>query len=86
MVAEILVGPGLVTRRVRANQRDIVFIKGVFEASEGVGILFAHHDGSVVLAAPVSRAAELDELIDDLAGELTDLVLFDDEDGAGVSA
>jgi hypothetical protein len=65
-----LIGAGLVTRRVLVAARDVVYVKGIFEASEGLGALFAEHGGDLVVAAPVSRAAELDELLRDLAAEL----------------
>lgn len=74
MVAQILIGPELVTRRLYLKRRDIVFVKGIFEASEGVGLMFAEDGGSILLAAPVSRAGELDELVNDLVGELEECV------------
>jgi hypothetical protein len=48
----------------------VVFVKGIFEASEGLGALFAEHGGELVIAAPASREAELDELLSDLTREL----------------
>ncbi len=78
MVAPILLGAELVARRVHLRRQDIVFVKGVFEASEGVGVLFADEDGWVVLAAPQSRLAELDELIADLRQELDDVIVESD--------
>lgn len=65
-----LLDSSLVARRVRVRARDAVFVKGVLEASEGVGVLFAEQGGDLVLAAPLSRAAELDEVIRDLVAEL----------------
>jgi hypothetical protein len=60
----------LVTRRLWVRARDAVFVKGVLEASEGLAVLFAESGGDLLLAAPRSRAAELDELIADLLHEL----------------
>ncbi len=65
-----LLGRGLVARQVRVAKEDVVFVKGVFEASEGLGALFAERGGELVIAAPTSREAELDELLVDLAVEL----------------
>lgn len=65
-----LVGPGLVTRSVRVEPRDVVFVKGLLEASDGLGALFAERGGDLVLAAHESRAAELDELLRDLEREI----------------
>jgi hypothetical protein len=60
----------LSARRLRVRARDAVFVKGILEASEGVGVLFAERGGDLVLATPHSRAAALDEVISDLVEEL----------------
>ena len=60
----------LVARRLFVRARDAVFVRGVLEASEGLGVLFAEHGGELTLATTHSRARELDELIEDLVREL----------------
>ncbi len=73
-----LVGAGLVTRQVSIPAEQVVFLKAILEASEGLGAVFAEQKGSgryrgggdLVIAAPDSRADELDELLADLALEL----------------
>jgi hypothetical protein len=65
-----LLGRGLVARRFSVDKEDVVFVKGVLEASEGLGALFAERGGELVIAAPESRAAELDEVLADLQREL----------------
>lgn len=70
----MLVGPGLVTRRVRVAPEDVVFVKGLMEASEGLGALFADRGGDLVLAATDSRSGDLDELLADLEAEVGALV------------
>lgn len=69
-----LLSDELVARRIRVDPRHVVFIKGIFEASEGLGALFAEQGGDLILAAPVSRRAELDALIEDLVTEFGALV------------
>lgn len=64
------VGPGMVTRRVAVRTSDVVFVKGIIEALEGVAQVFAEHGGELTLAAPTSRAAELDAIVDDLCVEI----------------
>jgi hypothetical protein len=64
------VGEGLVVRRVVMRARDVVFFKGVVEASEGLAAVFAEHGGDLIVAAPEGRASELDALLRDLATEL----------------
>jgi Domain of unknown function (DUF4911) len=70
-----LVGPELSTRQVRVRPRDVVFVKGIFEASEGLGALFAERGGDLTLAVHPSRERELDELIADLAREIDLLIV-----------
>lgn len=52
------------------RDKDVVFVKGIFEASEGLGALFAERGGELIISAPLSREKELDELLSDLAREL----------------
>jgi len=60
----------LVSRKVLVRDRDVVFVKGIFEASEGLGVLFAERGGELIIAAPLSREKELDGLLSDLQQEL----------------
>jgi hypothetical protein len=57
-------------RRVRVRPPEVVFLKGIFEASEGLGAIFAEKGGELFVASPIDRTAELDELLADLASEL----------------
>jgi Domain of unknown function (DUF4911) len=63
-------GDGMIVRRVLMQARDVVFFKGVIEASDGLAAVFAEHGGDLVVAAPADRAAELDAVLDDLCGEV----------------
>jgi hypothetical protein len=63
-------GDGLIVRRVVVRARDVVFFKGVVEASEGLAAVFAERGGDLVVAAPEARAAELDGVLDALCDEL----------------
>jgi Domain of unknown function (DUF4911) len=69
-VAKVL-DPGLVTRRVRVANRDVVLVKGILDASEGIGALFAERGGQLLIATTPSRVSELDELLRDLVVELS---------------
>ena len=64
------VGTGMVVRRVVMSARDVVFFKGILEASEGLAAVFAEHGGDLSVAAPADRAAELDALLDTLCAEI----------------
>ena len=65
-----LVDHDLVCRKVLVRDKDVVFVKGIFEASEGLGALFAERGGELIISAPLSRTRELDELLADLQQEL----------------
>lgn len=65
-----LLDADLVARRVRVAAREVVFVKSIFEASQGLGALFAERGGDLVIAAPRSREAALDEVLADLAREI----------------
>jgi hypothetical protein len=51
-----------------------VFVKGILEASEGLGALFAEQGGDLLLASPRSLEPALDELVRDLVAELDAIV------------
>ena len=60
----------LATRRLVVRSRDVVFVKGIVEAHDGLGHVFATSGGDLTIAAPLDREAELAELVHDLAAEL----------------
>ena len=60
----------MVVRRVVLPAREVVFFKGVIEASEGLAAVFAEGGGDLSVAAPTDRTAELDALLDALCREL----------------
>jgi hypothetical protein len=64
------IGEGMVVRRIVIRARDVVFLKGVIEASEGLACVFAERGGDLAVAAPVARARELDAVLDELGAEL----------------
>jgi hypothetical protein len=61
---------GMLVQRLVVQPRDVVFVKGIVEASEGLAAMFAEHGGELQVAAPLDRADDLAELIDDLVREL----------------
>jgi hypothetical protein len=60
----------MVLRAVSVPSKEVVFVKGLVEASDGLCAVFAERGGELVLAAPVGRGPELDELLADLEVEL----------------
>ena len=63
-------GPGMIRRRVVVRARDVVFLKGVLEATEGLAAVHAVSGGDLTILAHASRAAELDETLGALAVEV----------------
>jgi len=61
------VGPGMVTRALVVRASEVVFVKGIVEASEGIAQVFAEHGGDLTIASPADREAELDLLVAELA-------------------
>lgn len=76
-----LLGEEIVSIRVRVRPSDVVFVKGVLEASEGLGAVLAEPriygtsrgGGALLIAAPRSRAEELRKTIADLHADLREL-------------
>ena len=71
MLLTELLDDELIVRRLRVKNEDVVFVKGIFEASEGLCALFAERGGDLTLLAPLARAEELDAVLNDLALELS---------------
>ncbi len=67
MATYVGLGDGMVTRGLTVRARDVVFVKGVVEASEGLAQVFAESGGDLTVAAPAGRERELDELVQELA-------------------
>jgi hypothetical protein len=67
---EPCLGEGMIVRRIVVRAPDVVFLKGIFEASEGLAAVFAEKGGDLTIAAPVSRERELDGVLADLCVEL----------------
>ncbi len=65
-----VVGEGMVLRRVVLRAPDVVYFKGVIEASDGLAQVFAESGGDLTVAAPSDREAELDRVLADLVAEL----------------
>ena len=63
-------GDGLIVRRVVIRARDVVFFKGIVEASEGLAAVYSEGGGDLQVAAPAERAHELDTMLDALCAEL----------------
>ena len=61
-----LLGPGLVSRRFVCDVRSVQLVKAIVEGYEGVANVFGEEGGTLTIAAPVDREAELDALLEDV--------------------
>jgi hypothetical protein len=69
---------GMVSRRLSVLAADVVYVKGIIEASEGLASLFADEGGELTIAAPHGRETELLDLLEDLQSELRARVQTDE--------
>ncbi len=61
---------GLHVRTLHVRPPDVVFVKSILEASEGLGSIFAEQGGELTIGAHPSRIQELDAFLTDIAAEV----------------
>ena len=61
---------GMIACELSVSGPDVVFVKGLIEASDGIGALFAERGGELTIVAPASRWAEMLLLLTDLEVEI----------------
>lgn len=61
---------GMLAREVFVRPPDVVFVKGLIEASDGLAAVFAERGGDLTIVAPQGRGEELAELLHDLEAEI----------------
>ncbi len=61
---------GQLSVRVEVDPSDVVFIKGLVEASDGLASVFCDRGGSLVLASPLDRKVELALFLRDLEADV----------------
>jgi hypothetical protein len=64
------IGAGMISRRLVVRAQDVVFVKGIVEAHDGLAHVFAERGGDLVIASVKGREEELSAFVDDLAREL----------------
>ncbi len=65
-----LLDDSMEVRRVLIPKADVVFVRGVFEASDGIGFVFSVKGGALTIVCSPCRARELDALLADLRAEI----------------
>lgn len=64
-----LQGPGLAHRRLRVANPDVVWLRCVLEAYDGLASLYGDGSGIVILTTTIAQAGELDQLLQELCAE-----------------
>jgi hypothetical protein len=67
--AQLIPGDGLFHRKLRVADADVVWLRSILEAYEGLAALHGDGSGVVTLTTTLSQAGDLDALIDELAAE-----------------
>jgi hypothetical protein len=70
MPATSLITDDLIARELDCESSDVVYVKSVASAYDGLCCLYSDGCGRVQLVAPKGREAELDLLVNDLVDEL----------------
>lgn len=65
---------GIVSRRLIVRAKDVVFVKGVIEAHDGLANVFSESGGDLTIVAPRDREAELEDVVRSLAEELGGII------------
>jgi hypothetical protein len=65
----VLLDRGLTLRRLRVADADVVWLRSVLEAYDGLASLHGDGSGVVTLTTTPCQTRELDELLDDLVAE-----------------
>ena len=63
-------GVGLVAFPVRVANADVVWLRSVLEAYEGLAQLYGDGTGQLLVITPAARVAEVDTLLDELCREI----------------
>ncbi len=68
-------GPGMVERRVSLPSREVVFLKGILEAHDGLAQVYAEKGGDLIICTTAEQATELDALLRSLTKDIPSLLL-----------
>ena len=74
-----MIGDQMIARRVLVHAPDVVFLKGIIDAHEGLAQVFAERGGELTIAAPVAQIRALDGLLAELRNEISGMQVLSDE-------
>lgn len=67
--APLIPSDALAQRKLRVADGDVVWLRSILEAYDGLAGLYGDGSGVVVVTTTASQAQELDELLDELTRE-----------------
>ena len=70
MVPQVLPVSQLTIRKLSVKPKDVVYVKGIAQASDGLCCVFSEGGGHLSLASAEDRAADLQQLVQDIEIEL----------------
>jgi len=70
MTSPTLEGDGLSCWHLQIERHDVMWLRYVLEASEGVALMSGGEDGHVVLVAPHDQRPAVERILGDLAEEM----------------
>lgn len=68
-------GPGMVERRVSLPSPQVVFLKGILEAHDGLAQVYAEKGGDLIICTTEQQAHELDALLQSLTRDIPSLLI-----------
>lgn len=73
---EQFIDPTHVTRRVVVSADEVVYVRSILEASNGVAAVYSESGGDLTFVTSACRLAELETVLSDLQRELADAWLL----------
>lgn len=68
-------GPGMVQRRVSLPSPEVVFLKGLLEAHDGLAQVYGEKGGQLIICTTTEQEDELDRFLQALTRDLPNLLL-----------
>ena len=75
-MSENFVGPEMTSFEVRMPAPQVVFLKGLLEAHDGLAQLYSEGGGELCIACPHDRRAELASLLHELCTDIPGMLLL----------
>ncbi len=74
-MSQDFIGPEMASFRVRMPAPQVVFLKGILEAHDGLAQLYSEGGGELCIACPCDREAELASLLHELCTDIPGMLI-----------